>query len=1607
MTDNKKCELIDRIEAEIRDNFSSSEAQNLVHLTHLYFQDSLTEDMVNESIENLYGTIVCLWDFLQQRSGSQPKVRVYNPNYEEHSWHSTHTVIEILTEDMPFLVSSFNMALVRLGHTIHLTAHPVVPAVRNKKGELQSINPNGPLETHEALMRFEIDRLSDINLLDEIKEELLSSLVDVKKAVKDWPTMKSKLSEIIGESEKIAHLKDNAEHQENLDFLRWIANDHFTFIGFRAYDLVAEKDEAHLKLVDGSGLGTFRDINDKKVKRDIVLNNRLAELAVDNSNALILTKSTAISTVHRPVHLDYLGVKRFDKKGNVIGEWRFFGLYSSATYVARLQDIPLLRKKLNHIVEQANVDPNSHKGKNLKHILNSYPRDEMLQAPVTELYDTIESILAIQERRQLRVFLRKDIYGRFLNALVYVPRDRYNTELRIHMQDILMNACNGTSSEFNVQFSQLVLARVNFTIQIADPQNSPSIDEEDIQRKMQEAMSSWEDKLLSALHKSNGEETGNTLFAQYAHYLPAAYREDFSPNSAVLDIERLNSLAGEGDISTHLYRQVGQTKNNYFFKVYGSGTSLVLSDVLPILECMGLRVLEARPYELDNHEEDIKNTWIVEFAICVDADVNLEKNAQRVAFQDAFNQVFSRRIENDRFNALVLDASLTWRQVTMLRALTKYLMQLQVPFSVQYMQQTLEKNANIARLLVQLFEQRFDPSLTAKRDDKVQKLLEKIDLELDQVANLDEDRILKHYLSVIQAMIRTNFYQPDVNGEIKDYVSFKLDPSLIPAVPLPRPKFEIFVYAPWVEGVHMRGGKVARGGLRWSDRMEDFRTEVLGLVKAQMVKNAVIVPSGAKGGFVAKQLKKNASREDVQAEVVRCYTTFISGLLDITDNLVQNEVVAPLSVERYDEDDPYLVVAADKGTATFSDLANSISEKYGFWLGDAFASGGSNGYDHKKMGITARGAWESVKRQFQEIGIDCQTTDFTTVGVGDMAGDVFGNGMLLSEHTRLIAAFNHMHIFIDPTPDVASSFAERQRMFNLPSSSWEDYNKELISKGGGIFNRSAKSIPINADIRKALGIEGNMKSMAPTDLINAILKAPVDLLWNGGIGTYVKAESETHADVGDSGNNALRVNGKELRCKIVGEGGNLGLTQRGRIEFAQNGGLISTDAIDNSAGVDSSDHEVNIKILLNRVVENGDMTEKQRNTLLAQMTDEVGRLVLRHNLGQSHVLSLANAQSSERLTDHWRLILSLVREGRLNREIEFLPSDAQIKKRLNKNQGLTRPEISVLLAYSKIKLSEQLVEDGIGEDPDLITQIHQYFPKELTKRFGDQMASHPLAQEIIAGHVTNNLGNRMGPTFSTYVQEETSASALNLVRAYMAAEDIFDIPSLWDSINALDFQVSNQVSNNLLIRIQALLERATLWLLRNTRESLSIQRLKDTYKPGVEIIRANMQAILTEPSQAHLAEINAELAEQGIPAEVAEKLSALHYLFYGLDIIRVASNTEKEVLDVAQTYFALEMDLELHWLRHSVFELSADDMWQRRAKAGLGDEVDNSLRTLTQEVIQSSSDIKELEERLTFWREQNSDNIKHYRTTFGEIKSESELTLAMVTVAIRELRNLI
>ena len=1024
---------------------------------------------------------------------------------------------------------------------------------------------------------------------------------------------------------------------------------------------------------------------------------------------------------------------------------------------------------------------------------------------------------------------------------------------------------------------------------------------------------------------------------------------------------------------------------------------LALSDVLPILEKMGVRIHSARPYAVRPRSGN--KAWVLDFSMTPNHSQNLEDTRQREQFRQVFVRTWQGRLENDGFNALVVSAGLNWQQIILLRALAKYLLQLQVPFSQSYMHKVLNNNPAVVQELVSLFEMRFRPDFKGDRDKAAEAGITRINELLEDVANLDEDRILQHFLSVILAMQRTNAYQKDDSGNSKEYLSFKLRPEDIPAAPLPRPMHEIFVYSPRVEGVHMRGGKIARGGLRWSDRREDFRTEILGLVKAQMVKNAIIVPHGAKGGFIPKQLPVNGSREAILAEGMSSYRLFISGLLDITDNRQDNHILPPESVVRHDEDDPYLVVAADKGTATFSDLANEISREYDFWLGDAFASGGSQGYDHKKMGITARGAWESVKRLFKEIDINTQQEDFTVIGIGDMSGDVFGNGMLLSEHIQLVAAFNHMHIFIDPEPDAATGFAERQRLFNLPRSSWEDYDRKLISKGGGIFSRQAKRIRLSPEVRQALAVEKTV--MTPSEVIQAILRAPVSLLWNGGIGTYVKAFSETHSDVGDRANDAVRINAEDLRVKVVGEGGNLGLTQKARVSFARQGGLINTDAVDNSGGVDSSDHEVNIKILLNRVVASGDMTMKQRNRLLAEMTDEVASLVLRHNYLQSLRLSLSNYHSVPLLNDHRYLIRSLEQEGRLNRELEGLPTEIELKARSKAGEGLSRPEISVLLSHSKLRLFEALVAAEVDKDPWLVSCLERYFPTPLQQQFAEQIRTHPLSTEILATHLTNYIGNRMGATFIDYLQQEARSSEIDCIRAFVAVKEIFSIPNIWEQIEQLGHQTEDSVQRNELMQIQLQMEKSCIWLLRNHSSGLDVQKLVDLYKPGVTELSSMLDQLLGEKDRQWLQSRITDLVAAGIPESLARVCAGMRYLYYGLFIVDISSRQHQEIRDIARVYFSLEDILLLPWLREQVRQLPASDLWQRKARTSLRDQLDRTLTDNCAGVIASTEGISE--EKLTQWLLDNESSLERWEATVTDIQGASEQNLAMLSVAVQEL----
>jgi len=1581
---NLVCDLIGKRQKEPR-------CATMQQLARLYYAESVPAELLQFNTDNLYGALSSLWDCAKLRHKDQVNIRIYNPNYEEHQWHTSHTIVDVVCDDKAFLVSSITNALVHLGHTIHITTHPVVAIERDDKGKITSMSPfTGKADSAnlEAIMRFEIDQQNDSDSVTEIMTTLTGIINDVRLVVDDWVPMRDKLVSIIDTCEDQNLPIVTEDLMENIAFLRWVADNHFTFIGYRAYALKKDTITGLCSLTPqkGTGLGSFRDHNcSAKSLLPKTLSPQNSDLALRN-NMLVMTKSTSRSTVHRAVNFDYLGLKRFDSQGNVIGEERFYGLYSSAAYTAQIDKIPLLRRKAQDLRERIELLPNSHKGKALQHILNNYPRDEMLQATVDELDPIIRGVLDTQERHNLRLFLRLDTFGRFATALVYVPRERFNTQLRIRMQNILIQEFTGSSVDFDVMFSAQPLARVQLTVHGKDIHNLP-FDINDIEQKMRDAMLSWSDHLHHTLNEKRSEAEANNLFKQYGQAFPLAYQENFSSQVAVMDLIRLQKISADNPLSTYLYRSVHQSDQSLNFKVFGHGKAKALSDVLPILERMGVKVINAYPYTIKPLA--VLDKWIIDFVIEIDPQVNLNRANVKERFQEAFSQIYSGRVANDRFNGLILAANLTWQQTILMRAIGSYLLQVQVPFSQAYMQSSLVRNADITHILVRLFEARFDPN-NEQSEDLVDRLQEDISLALEQVSNLDEDRIVKHFLAVIMAMLRTNYFQTDNNGNRHEYLSCKLDPSQIPGVPLPLPKYEIFVYSTWVEGVHLRGGKVARGGLRWSDRQEDYRTEVLGLAKAQMVKNAVIVPLGAKGGFVCKQLPATQDREILMAEVIRSYSTFIQALLDITDNIINKRVIAPKQVRRFD-----LVVAADKGTATFSDLANSISEKNNFWLGDAFASGGANGYDHKKMGITARGAWESVKRLFAEQGRDCQSQDFTVVAVGDMAGDVFGNGMLLSKHVCLQAAFNHLHIFIDPTPDVSASFIERRRLFNLPRSSWTDYESKLISKGGGIFERSAKSIKLSPQMQSMMGTD--TKKMTPNELIHALLKMPVDLFWNGGIGTYVKASSENHSDIGDPANDNLRVNGNQLGAKVIGEGGNLGFSQHGRIEFAQAGGYINTDAIDNSAGVDSSDHEVNIKILLSQLVDAGDMTVKQRNTLLASMTDEVGELVLSHNYHQSLVLSIAEGQASLRLSDHKRLIHSLEKQGRLNRILEGLPSDANMDERARVQAGLTRPEISVLLAYSKMRLFDELMAADIGNDTYLARSLEQYFPKVLSEKYPVAITSHPLGSEIIATHVTNQIGNRMGSTFGNYLQEEMGAEAGDMARAFTAACDIIDARSLWYELDRVTLIIEYKKSMDLHKNIQTLLEDLTLWLL-NQHKGQPIQTMVDQYQKPIAIYYSKLSNLLPQEAKHRLNTQADELIAMGMEAETSLRFSQLEFLYHGLDVARVARECETKVITAAQIWYQLYEKFQGDWLNQAITNLPIKDQWQRKARGSLKQEFEASLAQLTQAVIVGSQGQE--------WELQNQALIERCLATLSELQSNTNINLAMLSVAVREIAKL-
>jgi glutamate dehydrogenase len=1516
-------------------------------------------------------------------------------------------VVDIVVDDMPYLVDSVTTRLNRHRAEIGLIIHPLLGVRRDVTGTLRGILgacaddavPAAKDEMIESWIHVELTLSKDRVTADQLAADLRHVLDDVRVAVEDEPRMEA-MAESLADDLETDSGSDEAEYGE---LLRWLTDGNFLFLGYREYDLVPTEQGTGLRAVPGTGLGILRHERQGRVALR-KLPSQVAARAQDPSERLVLAKANSRSTVYRANYLDYVSVKKRRPDGLVTGEFRFLGLYSHAAHTAPIGDIPVLRRKLDHVMAEAGLSRDSHDGKQLVEILEDYPREELFEISADELTPIALGVLRLSERKQTRLFLRRDRYGRYMSCLVYLPRDRYTTKVRLRAQDILREALHGASLDYSATVGDSALARLYVVVWAERGHPVPQVDAVALERKLAAAVRSWDEDVVAEAARRLGEERARVLLDLFSTSIPENYKADVSAEHAVDDLTMMLELRESGqEFAVHLVEHPGR----WTLVVYRSGSPITLSDVLPQLQHLGLEVVDEHPYEFTG-SSSAGSFWIYEFGLRPPAAA---VPGVRETFEEALTALWNGETEDDGFNALVLTVGLSWREVMLLRACAKYLRQGGVRFSEDYVQRVLRSNGAITRLLVRLFKSRFDPARQSGAAERCEAITEEIRGQLDEVVSLDHDRILRSYLALIDATLRTNYYRTTSPGgaDGPPYLVLKLNPRAIPGLTEPRPRFEIYVYSPRLEAVHLRFGRVARGGLRWSDRLEDFRTEVLGLVKAQEVKNAVIVPSGAKGGFVCKRLPDSSDREAYQAEVLACYQTFIAAMLDVTDNIEADTVVPPPGVVRRDDDDPYLVVAADKGTATFSDTANEVAARYGYWLGDAFASGGSEGYDHKKMGITARGAWESVKIHFATLGMNPDIEDFTVAGIGDMSGDVFGNGMLLSGHIKLVAAFDHRHVFVDPDPNPQTSFAERSRMFALPRSSWRDYDPALISPGGGVWLRSAKSVPVSSQVRVVLGIGAGITALSPDELISAILAAPVDLLWNGGIGTYVKGSDETNAEVGDRSNDAVRIDATRLRARVVGEGGNLGLTRAARIEYSLGGGLVNTDFIDNSAGVDTSDHEVNIKILLADAIRDGVIPAAARHELLNDMTDEVAALVLRHNYRQNMALAAARAQAPSLLHTHARYLRKLVRDKRLDPEADVLPGEREIAERRSSGGGLTNPEFALLLAQTKISADEEVLASTLPDDPYLRRVLEAYFPALLRARFADQMMSHRLRREIITTSAVNEMIDTSGTTFLFRLIEETGASVPDLTRAWLVAREVYDMPAFWAQVEELDGQVDLGGRITLLLEGRKLTERTARWLLHNRRPPFDIQATVDFFADGVRAVRNGLPKLLTGRDLSGFEERRDSYLVLGVPADLAERVAAMVPTYSAFDIVQVASATKQPIEETADVYFDLADRLQITRLRDRITALPREDRWSTMARAALRDDLYAAHASLTQDVlgVSGSGLPRTPEERLAAWVSRNEAAVAMATQMLGEIWESERFTFTTLSVALRAIRTLV
>ncbi|MBL0407814.1 NAD-glutamate dehydrogenase [Microvirga aerilata] len=1556
-----------------------------------------SEDLASYSPQTLADLAAEAFEHLKApRVGGGEDIRLLDLEIEREGRRRDVTVLEVVNDNMPFLLDSTLAEIVDQGYDPLLVAHPILAVERDAGGALVRLVGEATASTRlgvkrESFIHIHLPRIDDAETRSRLMEGMRRVHKDVALAVHDWPGMRARITEIVHNYRLNPPPLPDDEVKEAIAFLDWIARDNFTFLGLREYRLPT--GDAAADPVDGSGLGLLRDPSVRVLRRGQELVSMSPEIRafLARPQALIITKANVKSRVHRRAHLDYIGVKLFDGNGHLQGELRIVGLFTASAYTNTTGEVPYLRHKVAKVIARGGFDPSSYAGRALLNVLENYPRDELFQIDEDTLYRFAIEIMNLSERPRVRALARADEFDRFVSVLVFVPKDRYDTSARMRIGQFLASIYEGRVSASYPDYPEGPLARTHYIIG-RDEGRTPQVSRETVEKGISAIVRTWSDALRNQLEESVGGARARSLSTRYAEAFSAAYREAFGAEQAIADIALLEQLSEARPRAVDLYRREGDDETRVNLKVFSLNMALPLSDRVPLLENLGFRVVNERTYRVAFPGSD--RVWLHDMTLERATGGVIRIDEIQDLIEAALLALFRGLAESDGFNRLVLEAGLGWRDVAMVRALGRYLRQIQVTYAQDYLAGTLARHGAIAADLVRLFYARFDPRKEEGRAAAEAGIREAIEDQLKEVTSLDDDRILRRFINLIDAAIRTNFFQLEDNGLPRQTIAFKFECAKVEGLPLPRPLYEIFVYSPRVEGVHLRFGKVARGGLRWSDRPQDFRTEVLGLVKAQQVKNAVIVPVGAKGGFVPKRLPPASDRQAWLAEGTESYRIFVRTLLQLTDNIVGDSVVPPADTVRYDPNDPYLVVAADKGTATFSDTANALSIEKGHWLGDAFASGGSQGYDHKKMGITARGGWEAVKRHFREIDIDIQTTPVTVAGVGDMSGDVFGNGMLLSRALKLVAAFDHRDIFLDPNPDPETSFNERERLFNLARSSWQDYDKALISRGGGIFPRAAKSIPLSDEVRALLDLD--KPEATPAEVMNAILKSRVDLLWFGGIGTYIRAASETDEQVGDRANDPIRIAGPEVRAKVIGEGANLGVTQRGRIEAAQRGVRLNTDAIDNSAGVNTSDVEVNIKIALTAPERDGRLTEEQRNELLADMTEDVAGLVLRNNYLQTLALSLSEQRGPADLGFARRLMHMLEAQGRLNRAVEYLPDDSTLAERARRGEALTRPELAVLLAYAKLSLHDELLESTVPDDPYLAKELERYFPAAMRERFPDAIAGHRLRREIIATQLANAIINRGGPTMVARLVDQTGADAPTIAAAYAATRDSFGLVETNAAIDALDGVVPGHVQLRLYGDLQDLLMNRIVWFIRNVDfTNHSLDEIIGTYRAGIAEVERTLPDTLSAAARTAWDARAKVLADQGVPRDLACRIAALPDLVAAPDIVQTAQKTDKPVGDIASTHFALEASFSLGALIGAAQEISVSDYFDRLALDRAIDSIAYAHRGLTAEV--SSQDLSGID-AVRAWGDKRGADVNRIRSAVDSIVS-SGLTLSKIMVA--------